>query len=430
MITVGLDFGTHQTKVCVEDRVGNELSYQFMTFANTEGNRQYAFPSIIGIGNDGRLTYGFLPKGYHGRIVRYFKQACFHTLLNEEMSHIQGMQFAVLYIAFILFDLEEKYGQDFHIQMGAPTDFAHLDSAQQTAVSILSAAYRLVEDAFENDKNAFLNTGFESLVKLIQFPQSSEYQNIREEYQILVFPEAYACLMPLIKSSRIAKGMSLMVDIGGGTTDISFFTIKNNKPTVYDFVSINKGLNFLTEESAARMHSLDSNIKSVDEILHMKRQQLNNDIETYMRRLLGKLRSEFRQQTKLNISRLTAALNNRPIIYSGGGSTFKILRSSHGGFKDVIHISAKEWKTESVKDLQTIIAKNLCPILSTAYGLSIGVADDNIKQESFSDVFINLRGAEEDENKRRREKHIDRYVYGRSIDRNGFDYGTDYDALK
>ena len=40
--------------------------------------------------------------------------------------------------------------------------------------------------------------------------------------------------------------MSLMIDIGGGTTDISFFTIEDNKPQVYDFYSINKGLNYLT----------------------------------------------------------------------------------------------------------------------------------------------------------------------------------------
>ena len=32
MITVGLDFGTHQTKVCIEDKEGVELNYSFMKF--------------------------------------------------------------------------------------------------------------------------------------------------------------------------------------------------------------------------------------------------------------------------------------------------------------------------------------------------------------------------------------------------------------
>ena len=66
---------------------------------------------------------------------------------------------------------------------------------------------------------------------------------MKEEYGLLVFPEAYACLNPLISQGKLATGMSLMIDIGGGTTDISFFTIENNKPQVYDFYSINKGLN-------------------------------------------------------------------------------------------------------------------------------------------------------------------------------------------
>lgn len=144
-----------------------------------------------------------------------------------------------------------------------------------------------------------------------------------------------------------------------------------------------------------------------------------------MRSLVGKLRGEFKHQTSLNMSKLTSALDNRPIIYTGGGSTFKVLRSGHGGFRDVIHISENEWKTEAVKDLRLIVENNLCPILSTSYGLSISVVDDNIKQEPFRDVFINLRGASEDTKKVSRE-----YVYGRSIDSHGFDYGTDYDAYK
>ncbi len=40
--------------------------------------------------------------------------------------------------------------------------------------------------------------------------------------------------------------MNLIIDIGGGTTDISFFTIENGQPQVYDFFSVDKGLNFLT----------------------------------------------------------------------------------------------------------------------------------------------------------------------------------------
>ena len=36
---------------------------------------------------------------------------------------------------------------------------------------------------------------------------------IKDEYGILVFPEAYACLKPLTSRGKIGNGMSLMVDI-------------------------------------------------------------------------------------------------------------------------------------------------------------------------------------------------------------------------
>lgn len=118
------------------------------------------------------------------------------------------------------------------------------------------------------------------------------------------------------------------------------------------------------------------------------------------------------------------ALKARPIIYTGGGSTFAMLRKSYGGFKDVIHISDEQWKTEAVDDMVRIKSYGMCPILSTAYGLSISVPDDDIRCESFQDIFENIRGAEENHQVERE------YVYGRSICCSGFDYGTDWDALK
>ena len=120
--------------------------------------------------------------------------------------------------------------------------------------------------------------------------------------------------------------------------------------------------------------------------------------------------------------RLTDALKTRPIVYTGGGSTFPILRKGYGGFKDVIHISKKEWRTKSVIDMQKIEALGLCPILSTAYGLSISVPDDNIKCSPFRDIFESIRGAAEEE------KKIHDSNFGSAY--GGFNYADDWDAWK
>lgn len=422
MITIGLDFGTHQSKICIEDKKGVELSYSFFQFSDTHGDKQYTLPSIIRINPDSKLEYGYLRDKDEGKIIRYFKQATFCTQNSANLSKSEGKLFSIWYLAYILFDLEEIYGTDFIVQMGAPTDTANLQRVKAIAVEILASAYNLVEDVYENDKEKFLNASYDELVeKTNLIPYSKE---LKDEYGMLVFPEAYACLMPLVKSSKIASGMSLMVDIGGGTTDISFFTIENSRPQVYAFYSINKGLNFLTDAENKDMKHLDSNVKSEHEIHPTKRNIFHNSINATCQDLIDKLQKHFKKQTKLQIHRLMDALKTRPIIYTGGGSTFPSLRERHAGFRDKIHISEKEWRTKSVKDLDIIIKMGLCPILSTAYGLSISVPHDNIKCHPLPDIFRNIKGAEEEK------KAYKPYCYGTAVSESGFSYADDYDAWK
>jgi hypothetical protein len=225
---------------------------------------------------------------------------------------------------------------------------------------------------------------------------------MKQEYGIQVFPEAYACLMPLIHQSKIDGDMSLMVDIGGGTTDISFFTIEKTdaakpKPAherlhVYDFHSINKGLNYLSDADNLSADRLDSNVDQSGKWIQPERtQDLQDEIEKFRRYLLDRLRWELKVQSQVSESCLMDALESRPIIYSGGGSTFPSLRKEYGGFKDVIPVTHKEWAHESVEDMDRISALGLCPILSTAYGLSIHMADDELKNEPFRDLFKGIR---------------------------------------
>lgn len=121
MITVGLDFGTHQSKVCIEQKEGAELSYEFFMFKDADGKEQFTLPSIIHVDSDGRMTYGYLPnKLKRGKIIRYFKQATFTSVGNFPQT--EAINYSIWYMAYILFDLEELFGQDFAIQMGVPSD--------------------------------------------------------------------------------------------------------------------------------------------------------------------------------------------------------------------------------------------------------------------------------------------------------------------
>lgn len=433
-ITVGLDFGTHQTKICIERKDGAELEYSFFKFPDTRGNYKYTLPSIIQVNNDGTMDYGYVNKNNGSRIVRYFKQATF-TTSKSELSRADAMLFSIWYIAFILFDIEEKYETNFTIQMGVPSDGSHLDAQRQLAVSILLSAYNLVEDVFGNDKEAFLRTTITDLKDKTEIIKYSKKQ--KEEFGILVFPEAYACLMPLVASSKISEGMSLMVDIGGGTTDISLFTIeedkktpKKNKLKVYDFKSINKGLNFLTDPTVLDDDErTDSNVGNASELnksaINIFKGELNNICSS----LRGRLYKEFKIQGDLPDESFERAMTNRPIVYTGGGSSFMSLRHGYLGFKDVIHITHKNWKVSVIKDLSKIVALDLCPILSTAYGLSISRPNDKIICEPFRDIFDGIRqtkGKEKTQHSPKPKKAFGHDIGGS----HGFNYMDDWDAWK
>lgn len=433
-ITVGLDFGTHQSKICIERKDGAELEYSFFKFPDTHGNYKYTLPSIIQVNNDGTMDYGYVNKNNGSRIVRYFKQAIF-TTSKSELSRADAMLFSIWYIAFILFDIEEKYETNFTIQMGVPSDGSHLDAQRQLAVSILLSAYNLVEEVFGNDKETFLRTTITDLKDKTEIIKYSKEQ--KEEFGILVFPEAYACLMPLVASSKISGGMSLMVDIGGGTTDISFFTIeedkknpKNNKLTVYDFKSINKGLNFLTDSAVlANNERANSNVGCPSELDKSAIEYFEMDLDYECYSLRNRLYEEFKCQGDLPDSSFENAMNKRPIIYAGGGSRFSILRRGYHGFEDVIPITHKNWKISVIEDLTTIVAFDLCPILSTAYGLSISRPNDKIICEPFRDIFSGIRqtkGKEKTQHSPKPKKAFGHDIGGS----HGFNYMDDWDAWK
>ena len=306
--------------------------------------------------------------------------------------------------------------------MGAPTDSSHVNVVKTIATRIIASAYKLVEDVFANDKEKFLATPMKELVDMTELvPYSKE---TKEEYGLLVFPEAYACLKPLISQGKLATGMSLMIDIGGGTTDISFFTIEDNKPQVYDFYSINKGLNFLTGANENNQTGTVVNVQDASEINQGRRNVFISEVNQVCDNLKNKLQHEFKKQTRLQVHRLLDALKSRPLVYCGGGSTFKSLRVCYGGYQDRKQISHKEWNAKSIKDIDEIIDEELCPILSTAYGLAISTENDNIVMKPFRDIFENIRGLEEEHHQKTSRDTTFGSAYG------GFSYADDWDAWK
>lgn len=487
-ITVGLDFGTHQTKVCIENKADvNNPEYSFFPFKDLEGNDNYILPSIVQINSDNTLSYGFVDekrakygkkfiiggmpkfpqkisvttedlepmptkpailnsapptsgeqlvqykkaqKSYdtqlnlwrnksnslkkknecaikdaeatyqaelkewyrwqntsqvnYRMIYRYFKQNTFSDY--KWNCSLSSSYLSIWYLCYIIFCLEEKYGQNFAIQMGIPTGSDRFVQKKQNAVSILLTAYYLVEEVFHNDLERFLSTPVDELEKMTKLIPFSEEK--KQEYGLLVFPEAYAALKPITAQNKIETGMNIMVDIGGGTTDITFFTIENSCPKIYDYSSISYGLNYIIEKANPHLKDkfdIDLNLSIIDS------QELSSVISSYYQKLRGscgdlveKLFTSF-PKTGYPTFKLTDALKKRPIVYSGGGSTYDFLRKPVFPFTDVTQISPKIWQGMNIKEISKFI--DVCPIVSTALGLAISEIHDDVELATINDIF-------------------------------------------
>ena len=499
-ITVGLDFGTHQTKLCIEDKADiNNPIYSFFPFEDLEGKKNIILPSIIQINKDNTLSYGFvdkekckygkkffigctpkfpqridvpeepilpeppmpaillqnpprnpleairfktnydrakksydtqlvlwkqrtqaqkqkherqvkeMEKAYqnelkewykwqnssqtnHRLIYRYFKQS---TFSDYKWNCYQSSTYlSVWYLSYIIFHLEAKYGQDFAIQMGIPTGSDNFEQKKQKAVSLLLTAYHLVEEVFQGDIQTFLATPIHELESLTTFVQYSSEKKF--EFGLLVFPEAYAGLKSLTSQKKIESGMSLMVDIGGGTTDITFFTIENEKPKIYDYSSIPFGLNFIVETANPNLQDKFETSLSLYDIPSkslapaIKQYYTNLSVACY--NLVNRLKRAF-ERTEHPVFKLINALKNRTVIYSGGGSTYDELRLPVDKFSDIMHINPKVWEGMTIDEIEKYLP--LCPIISTSLGLSISEQDDNVELSTVDDIFKHLEGTYE-----------------------------------
>lgn len=469
-IRIGLDFGTHQTKICVQtipDEGHGQPMYEFFTFKDLNGESQYFLPSLIQINKDDTVSYGYVDSsrekisvskpaidnknitntdfdiaetasalydkyatvlnspedmtviadmlkirkrklqdieklqenavhdryelGYetyerNREVYRYFKQATFAE--REWNKKISCKILSIWYISYVLFLLEEKYGTNFSVNMGIPADDKTFSEKQRLAVEILVSAYNLVENVYENNMETFLAETVDRLLNKTEYIRYTK--DAKEEYFINIFPEAYAGLVSLTSRGKLSTGMSLTADIGGGTTDVSFFTIQDNQPVIYRYWSIPRGLNYIAEKSGFDYSEGKFVERANKDIIDMFNRKKLEIVSILIRDLIKQLR----QETSIPVSNLYDALKDRVLVYNGGGSTLPFLTVPILDFTDVKLIDASMWKEENMKDIEKVAP--LCQLLTTAYGLSIGENDEDVKLCMFTSLFKNLSKSDEE----------------------------------
>lgn len=520
--TVGLDFGTHQTKICIEDASNPaQKVYEFLEFNNLKNNNTFLLPSIVQINQDDRITYGvadetkckvlannspepilILPdepvlelpdcpelilhpkkpkkpelrgfsikeqlllnkehevnienwknicrdvditnakiiqeweidcQGIHNdynydydeflnlckvkktefeqehklwivkskpqkQIFRYFKLA---TFTNQKWSfNIKPEVISCWYLTYLLFEIEEKIGKNFFTQMGVPFSIKPFESVTQEriALQLLITANKLVEDY--GSLNCFKQAKYHELLEKTNFSNINEVDI--NQYGINVLPEAFAGLTSITQQGKLSRGMHLLGDIGGGTTDIAFFTITEHKlPNIHAVLSMPIGLNFIFEMFLEKNKGYE--IEQLQSGFKKSRNGFEDSIETYHSKLksianqmISNIETEFNRRWshhRIEISRLRDALEMRPIVYCGGGSMYDLMRVPLHYFSDVRLINSDMLSIPYLKN--TNINVEIFPILATSYGLSIPL-EHEITMTPIEEVFAPLQSHEKD----------------------------------
>lgn len=307
---------------------------------------------------------------HHPIVMRYFKQALFSTGLvwRYEWS---PLQVSIWYLTEVFFDLDEKYGiENLMVYMGTSSGKHNWGKNKEIASQVILSVYYLIEEVFHHNRDAFHRCPVEDLISLTTVVPFS-YEAKRDN-SIYVFPEAYANLNPMALSGKFGNGMNILVDIGGGTTDISLFSAPNGSDVlIYDYVSVPYGLNAVNEIGVDRYKSA-----------------VLKDIYTIVRRIENHARF-----IGVPEKEITRVMRNRPIVFTGGGSTQYELCCEYLGFNDIKHLKDNVGDRILIEDKANVVEQ--MAVLSTALGLAMckDKDDSEIKIQTIQELFRRVEEA-------------------------------------
>lgn len=274
---IGIDFGTSQTKVCVQHTSARPQVHEFLQFGN-EGERSFFLPSKVWLGRNGRLAYGHRPEGFDGRPFEYFKivaaeDVAFRTAASRGTSYVyDATEYApltpellsVFYLTNVLLTVraEVQAGQAprarrrgllrrkavvpapvrFTVQLGFPTEYLSRANVLRkrkfdtilVLADDLASRYSSIADFREAPVNALKASVVDALAPLVAGGgRGGRLQRELDDRGLATYPESAAGLASLIRTGRLDPGHYAALDIGGGSTDLSFFRVNADRSTSY-----------------------------------------------------------------------------------------------------------------------------------------------------------------------------------------------------
>jgi len=311
-------------------------------------------------------------------IYRYFKIATYSKSYpwNED---INAKLLSVWYMTYLLFTLRERKGfSEFpYTQLGIPesiNDKSLSDWQIQSATDVFYCAWDLMKRTRTLDE--FLSLKVDELrSKTITFGGSKEKHE--DSPYILVLPEAFASLESITSQGKLKRSnLHLLMDIGGGSTDISLFYVTDKgKPNISAILSLHKGLNYIFR--LYQEDNLDCSMEQIRELFRRSPDNFRDYVQLFFRhannlvqeRVVVTLFDEC-EKRGFNKESLKDALRNRPVVYAGGGGVYRVFNSRPVHyFMDPLSIADDLLSVRNIRNKS--ISNEEMSILTVAYGLSI-----------------------------------------------------------
>lgn len=328
-------------------------------------------------------------------VYRYFKIATFSKRYDWKQK-ISPKIISAWYLTFVLFHLYEKYEETSPVQMGIPqsiSDKAFSDVQIKNAEDVFYQALKLYRHFCSLQE--FLKAKVDELLELTTF------ETFEPDYDkdpgLLMLPEAFASLVPITREGKISQGMTLLLDIGGGSTDISLFNVipkrdKEYLPNIAHIISYHHGLNHVF-----RMYSNDHIGVSIEDARAMFEkypEKLTPYVQEFESNIVKLIDTDIyrplmkaAEECGADVKRFSLDLIKRPVIFTGGGGVYEVFHNKIHTFYEPLSVA------DDLLSLKSISNKNVTQtelsILSVAYGLANSIGREPV-MTPLKELFVHI----------------------------------------
>ena len=375
---VGIDFGTYQSKVCIHNI--EKKSFEFLFF---EESNSVFLPSTVSIVNDNPI-YGVTHEYSKGQFYDYFKMASaedveFHKqtfdsapealrLYNESYStsDLKPEFLSIIYLCNLIFLIEDKINRlrvnrekgrifggligglvrnknneeaEIIFNIGMPTEWtASIQIEREKKFRSILLLAKKLHDSFESFKDfkiASLNLLLQSVRETYSSISELNFTEVKElmEFEMLgVRAENAAGISALVFSGQLQPGTYSAIDIGGGSSDISFFTVTSNNKIKYiaseSYLMASNNIfeayriNSKSDKTVTEIQSQFKSLVSENRDLISEELSALSEINKSLSSLHKKL---FVKRVKGFHPKMLPSVKNQKIIIYGGGSLFPII---------------------------------------------------------------------------------------------------------